>query len=127
VDLARLLTALEGSRGKRLISEESFKRMLGPPPDPLRPRPDGSFVGLGWDLVRPSREGTGYAKDALLPGIRTFMGRKPNGVSWVVLFNSGEELTPLELAADFDPKKEIKQPVHQTRKWPDVDYFKEFR
>jgi N-acyl-D-amino-acid deacylase len=126
VDLARFLTALDGSRGNRFLSRDIFKQMLTPPPAPIKPQPDGTFYGLGWDLVRKKKVGTGYAKDGLLPGSRTFMGRLPNGLNWVVLFNSGETMTPQAVIAEFDPKKEIEERVHRTTKWPDVDLFKEY-
>jgi N-acyl-D-amino-acid deacylase len=127
VDLARFLTALDGSRGKKFLSPAALKLMVGPPPAPLKPRADGTYYGLGWDLVRKTKEGTGYAKDGLLPGTRTFMGRRPNGLNWVVLFNSGEGMTPQEVIAEFDPKKDIEEHLGRTTKWPEVDLFNDYR
>jgi hypothetical protein len=126
VDLARFLTALDGSRGKAFLSAETRKAMLAPLPSPLKARPNGTYYGLGWDLVRKTKEGTGYAKDGLFSGCRTFMGRRPNGVNWVILFNSGEALTAQEFVSEFDPKKDMEQHVHRTTKWPEGDLFKEY-
>jgi N-acyl-D-amino-acid deacylase len=126
VDLARFLTALDGSRGAKFLSDATFEQMLAPPPPPIKPWPNGTYFGLGWDMVRRTPEGVGYAKDGLLPGSRTFMGRRPNGVVWVVLFNSGDALSGKDVVAAFDPKREMEQHVHRAREWPKVDLFNEF-
>jgi CubicO group peptidase (beta-lactamase class C family) len=126
VDLARFLSALDGSRGKPFLSEEMTKQMLAPPPPPLEKRPGGTWFGLGWDVVRRTPQGTGYWKDGLLPGTRTFMGHLPNGVDWVLLFNSGEAMTVKEVADQLDPRRELEQHMNRARAWPDVDYFKDY-
>lgn len=126
VDLAKFLTALEGSRGEPLLKPATFNEMLSQPPPPLKPRQGGLYCGLGWDAVRQGPGEKPYFKDGLLPGSRTFMGRSSNGVSWVVLFNSGEEMTPLDVVKGLDPKRDLEQHVHKPRDWPDVDLFKEF-
>src|SRR5262245_31937289 len=73
VDLARLMTALEGSRGKPFFGEKTFLQMISPPPLPLQPRPDGSFVGLGWDNVVRKDRAVSYFKDGSWYGMRGFM------------------------------------------------------
>jgi N-acyl-D-amino-acid deacylase len=126
VDLARFLTAVDGSRGKGFLSDGVLQAMVSLPP-PLEPFEDGTYVGLGWDAIRKTRGGTGYRKDGLLPGVRTFMGRLPNGICWVVLFNSAEGITTAELAAEFNPKRDIESCVHGGREWPDVDLFTQYQ
>jgi N-acyl-D-amino-acid deacylase len=126
VDMTRFLSALDGSRGKPLLSDAMLKEMLAEPIDPLKPREGGTWFGLGWDLVRKTPKGKGYWKDGLLPGTRTFMGRHPSGFCWVMLFNSGEGLTVKEVAAELDPRRDIEASVHGTKVWPDVDYFKDY-
>jgi hypothetical protein len=44
----------------------------------------------------------------------------------VVLFNSGETMTPQEVIAELDPKKDIEKHVQRTKKWPKGDLFKEY-
>src|SRR5262249_14934665 len=84
VDMARLLTALDGSRGKPLLDEKTFRLMIEPPPKPIKPQANGTHVGLGWDAVIQTEKGYGYFKDGSWYGMRTFMKRLPNGVNWVL-------------------------------------------
>jgi N-acyl-D-amino-acid deacylase len=128
IDLARFLAALDGSRGgKPFLSPATMKAMLSPPPPPIRPNPSGTHVGLGWDMVGTSKEGTGYFKDGLLPGSRAFMGRTPAGVNYVILFNSGERLTPADIQSELHPRHGIERSIASTVKWPNVDYFDSFK
>jgi N-acyl-D-amino-acid deacylase len=89
VDLMRFVCALDGSRGKPLLDEKTFRLMIAPPPPPLKPRADGAYVGLGWDAVtRTDAGGYGLFKDGSWFGMRAFLNRQPNGVNWVLLFNA---------------------------------------
>jgi len=54
IDLVRFMTALDGTRGKPLLNEKMHEAMLAPPP-PLKPRPNGTWPGLGWDSVVSNR------------------------------------------------------------------------
>src|SRR5262249_34897985 len=88
VDMMRLLAALDGSRGKSLLTQPTFDLMLAPPPASVKRRPDGTHFGLGWDIVARKGKNFGYFKDGSFHGIRTFMKRNLNGVSAVLLFNA---------------------------------------
>src|SRR5262249_25336520 len=86
--LARLQAAGAGSRGKRILGDKMCAEMIAPPPPPLKPRADGSYVGLGWDIVNRDDKTFTYAKDGSWYGMRGFMKRRPTGVNWVLLFNA---------------------------------------
>ena len=71
VDLARMMTALDGSRtGKAFLGEAMMKEMLAPPAAPVKPRPDGTYFGLGWDTVQKFPKTYGYMKGGAWPGVR---------------------------------------------------------
>jgi N-acyl-D-amino-acid deacylase len=118
VDLAWFLTALDGSRGKPFLSKETIKEMLAPPPAPLAARE--SYFGLGWHVFKTDR-GVGYSKDGGLLGIRAFIQHTPPDIDWVALFNGGDDDIVHNLRVEMD------RALPQVAKWPDVDYFKEYR
>src|SRR5262249_38945120 len=117
-DMARFLTALDGSRGKRFLSEKMTRAMLAPPPRPLKPRKDGSYFGLGWDRVRRTDDGFGYAKDGGLPGVSAWIEHLPGGVNWVLLLNTRVEHSEVPMMATFG--KEIRRAIAETKKWPEI-------
>jgi len=127
VDLVRFLTALDGSRGKPFLEEKTFKLMIEPPPKPLKPRDNGTHVGLGWDSVIVTEKGYGYFKDGSWYGMRSFMKRLPNGVNWVLLFNASMQPDALDARLIADAVQEIRQTLERMEKYPDIDLFKEFR
>src|SRR5262245_5071073 len=84
VDLARMMTALDGSRtGKPFLGEAMMKEMLAPPPAPLKPRADGTHFGLGWDAVQKFAKGHGYSKGDAWPGVRASVKHRADGVTTV--------------------------------------------
>jgi N-acyl-D-amino-acid deacylase len=128
VDLARFLSALDGSRtGKKFLSDEIWKEMLAAPLPPIETKPGATHPGLGWDVVGKKDGKIGYFKDGRLPGSRTFMGRTPAGVNYVVLFNSGEPITPADINSELHPRHGVEQSITKTIEWPDVDYFDLFK
>jgi len=127
VDVARFLTALDGSRGKQLLDEKTFRLMIEPPPAPLKARDNGTYVGLGWDSVVQNDKGFGYFKDGSWFGMRTFMKRQPTGVTWVLLFNASMNPDTTDTKIVGDAVQEVRQAVERMEKYPDVDLFKEFR
>ncbi len=126
VDLVRVLTALDGSRGKPLLGDKVFKQMIAAPPPPLKPRADGTYVGLGWDSAVATDKGFGYFKDGSWAGMRTFMKRKPNGVNWVLLFNASMNPDTVDTKITADAVRDVRDTLEQLEKFPDVDLFKEF-
>jgi CubicO group peptidase (beta-lactamase class C family) len=126
VDLARFLTNLDGSRGKPVLSEKMRKLMIEPPPEPIKPRANGSYFGLGWDTVLVNDKGVSYFKDGSYQGMRTYLKRLPTGVNWALLFNASMEFDPQDLQYAASTVREVRQLVEGLGKYPDVDLFKEF-
>ncbi|HEY7159438.1 MAG TPA: serine hydrolase domain-containing protein [Gemmataceae bacterium] len=127
VDLARFLCAVDGSRGKRFLDDKTFAAMIAPPPLPLKPRSDGSYVGLGWDLVNQKDKAFTYFKDGSWYGMRGFMKRKPNGVNWVLLFNASMDPDSIDGNVALHAVREVQQAVERGEKFPDIDLFDEYR
>jgi CubicO group peptidase (beta-lactamase class C family) len=126
VDMARFLTALDGSRGKPLLESKTQELMLALPPPPLKPRPDGTYTGLGWPTVITSRTGFGYQQDGRWHGIRTFMRRAPNGVNWVLTFNVNMQPDLVDNQAVAAAVQEVRKTVEGFDKYPDIDLFDRF-
>jgi N-acyl-D-amino-acid deacylase len=126
VDLARFLTNLEGSRGEAVLKEKTWQSMLLPPPPPLKPRPDGTYFGLGWDSVQVKDTAVAYFKNGSNPGMRTFMKHLANGVNWVLLYNASMEFDPVDMQMLASTVQEVHQLVENLGKYPDIDLFKEF-
>ncbi|HZY85966.1 MAG TPA: serine hydrolase domain-containing protein [Gemmataceae bacterium] len=128
VDLALFLTALDGSRQKSVLDEKTFRQMIALPPPPLKARPNGTHVGLGWDsVVLNEPKGFGYYKDGSWFGMRSFMKRNPNGVNWVLLFNASMQPDVDDSRIVGDAVKEVHAAVERMEKYPALDLFKEFR
>jgi CubicO group peptidase (beta-lactamase class C family) len=128
-DLARLMTALDGSRGgKAFLSDESRKEMFAPPPAPQKPRPDGTYFGLGWDVVQKGPKGeNGYAKSGCWPGVRASMKRRYDGINTIVLYNALVQLDPLDMRIANDALREVNEAVASIKEWPKDDLFEEYR
>jgi N-acyl-D-amino-acid deacylase len=127
IDMARFLTALDGSRGKPLLDEKTFRQMVELPPRPLGPRENGTHVGLGWDSVVLAGKDFGYFKDGSWYGMRAFMKRLPNGINWVLLFNASMQPDPLDARTAADAVQEVRTHVDQIERFADgVDLFKEY-
>jgi N-acyl-D-amino-acid deacylase len=126
VEMARFLTNLDGSRGKPVLSDKARQLMLEPPPKPLKPRPNGTYFGLGWDSVLVKEKTFGYFKDGSYQGMRTYMKRLPTGVSWVLLYNASMEFDPQDKELAANAIGEVRKMVEGHGKHPGVDYFKDF-
>jgi hypothetical protein len=126
VDMVRFLTNLDGSRGKPVLSDKSRRLMLEPPPRPLKPRPNGTYFGLGWDSVLKKDKGFTYAKDGSYQGMRTFMKRLPTGVNWALLYNASMEFDPQDMETAASTVQEVRKLIEDVGKYPDIDLFKEF-
>ncbi len=126
VDMVRFLTALDGSRGKALINEKTFKVMLAPPPPPLKPRPNGSHNGLGWPTVAITPQGFAYIHDGNFHGMRTFMKRSDRGVNWALLFNVSMQPDQADLRVIRQAIQEVRREVEGLGSYPDIDLFGSF-
>ncbi len=127
VDLVRLLTALDGSRGKPIIEQKSFDAMLAPPPPPLKPHADGAWTGLGWDVAVRKQAGFGFAKDGMWYGMRSFMKRSPNGFSWALIFNASMQLDADDSKTVMDAVKQAMENVEMAKRLPDHNLFDEYK
>ena len=124
VDAVRFLCALDGSRGKPALSQQSVKQMLSRLPT-ARPHRDGSYTGLGWDVVQPRDGGFLYHKNGGVPGIATYMEHRPDGVNWALFFNASPGAGSAEKAGAW--RRPIKEAIEKTEQWPDVDLFRKYR
>jgi N-acyl-D-amino-acid deacylase len=126
IDLVRLLTNIDGSRGKPVLSEKARTWMLEPPPKPIKPREDGSYFGLGWDEAIMTDKGFGYSKGGSLPGMRTLMRRKLNGISSALLFNTTMDFDQQDSQVVARTIQEVHKLIEGLEKHPDTDLFGEY-
>jgi hypothetical protein len=91
-------------------------------------RDDGTFIGLGWDTVAVNdKKEFGLFKDGAWYGMRTFMKRKPNGVSWVLLFNASLNPDQNDNKILGDAAHQLRESLEKHEKFPDTDRFPEFK
>ena len=121
--MARFLTAIDGSRGKPLLSRTLYEEMLAPPHAPLKPRANGTHFGLGWDVVRAEHDGIRYSKNGGMPGVHAQIEHLPNGVDWVVLLNGGARLEGEPSVLGYCTKR-LRHEIEKISKWPRRDLFK---
>jgi N-acyl-D-amino-acid deacylase len=126
VDMVRVLSALDGSRGQPLLKGPTYRQMLAPPPPPLRPRADGSYNGLGWPSVTFSPRGYSYLHDGSFQGMRTFLKHTQSGINWVLLFNVQMHGDAVDVQIMRQSVEEIHQNIENLGKCPDIDLFPEF-
>ena len=127
VDVVRLMTALDGSRGKPLLQEKSMKELLAAPPPPLKANKDGSYPGLGFEAVLARPDGFTYFQDGNWYGIRAFMKRTLKGVNWVMTFNASMQPDQIDMKISQAVLQEIREAVEGTGEFPMVDLFKEYQ
>jgi hypothetical protein len=125
--MARFLTAFDGSRGKPLLDEKTFRSMIELPPKPLRPRENGTHMGLGWDKVVLTDKSFGYAKGGNWFGMRSFMQRTPNGVCCAILVNASLHPDATDEKAVGDALQEMLKHVEEIREFgKGTDLFSDY-
>ena len=128
VDLARMMTAVDGSRtGKPFLGKEAMQEMLAPPPKPLVPRADKTYFGLGWDAVQPIKEAHGYMKSGSWPGVRATVKHRVDGINTIILYNALIQMDPLDLRIANDASRDIQEQLAQVKEWPSEDLFDKYR
>jgi N-acyl-D-amino-acid deacylase len=128
VDLARMMTAIDGSRtGKPFLGKEVMKEMLAPPPKPLKPREDKTYYGLGWDAVAPGKDDYGYVKSGSWPGVRSMVKHRLDDFNTVILYNAVIQPDQLDARVAQDAIKDIQEQVAQVKEWPADDLFDRYR
>lgn len=135
VDMAKLLTAIDGSRtGTPWLPPELMQAMVTPAPGiPPVGGQDGApqhWMGLGWDQVEkfpPTAPGGperySWGKDGGLAGIQTWIQHLGDGVNFVLMFNSSAPHggdVPGGLAL-IRPK--VIEFIRSVRSWPQGDLF----
>jgi N-acyl-D-amino-acid deacylase len=125
VDMVRLLTALDASRGKPLLGEAMMKEMLAAPPK-IAARPNGTHVGLGWDTVVLREKEFGYFKDGNWFGMRAFMRRQVNGVNAVLLFNASLQPDSPDMKSVGDAAAEVRKHLESITASGGTDWFKDY-
>ncbi len=119
LDLVRLLTAVDGTRGSPLLSSAMQQAMVAQPARGARS--SGTWFGLGWDVVETTPAGVCYAKDGELGGggANTYFGHQAPDVDWVILFNGGKD--PKKI--DGEAFRAVKRTIAGIQSWPAVNYF----
>jgi hypothetical protein len=148
VDMARLLTAVDGSRtGTPWLSPATLRAMVTPAPR-IQAAATDHWFGLGWDTVQefPAPAGTGaaeggnstltspllidgkrysFAKDGALSGIQTWIEHLADGVNFVLLFNSSAGHDVQAGLGVIRPK--VVEFIRGVTQWPQGDLFQQFR
>lgn len=128
IDMVRLLTALDGSRTKKLLQDKTFDAMVAAPPAPLQKNKDGTYPGLGWPTAGPSGKGYGYLHDGNWPGTRAFMKcNAARGLNWALLFNVSMQPDPVDQGIVSQARQDLQELLEKTEGFPDLDLFAEFK
>jgi CubicO group peptidase (beta-lactamase class C family) len=98
VDLARFVSALEGSYSTAILRPETLEAMLARPAAPLwEEKPD--YYALGW-RVRPTRKGATWWHTGSMAGSTAVLYRTSSGLIWVALFNASPDPSQGNLLVD---------------------------
>ena len=109
-----------------VLNEKTRRLMIEPPARRCGHRPNGTFVGLGWDSVTVQGKSFGFFKDGSYQGMRTFMKRRPNGVCWCLLYNASMDFDPVDMEIAGSTVQEVRHLVEDIDKYPDIDLFKDY-
>ena len=125
VDLARFAAALDDPARSPLLKAETIRQMYAPPAPPMSRNPDGSlknsFYACGWSVRPVGKTGkANYWHTGSLPGTRTLLVRRWDGLSWAVLFNQRQEIPNLPDGA-IDPA--LHRAADAVKDWPKEDLF----
>jgi hypothetical protein len=118
IDLVKFANAIDGRRGKPLLSRASIGELVSRPALPMAQDPP-SFYGLGFS-IRPTAGGANWWHTGSLPGTTTLLVRAANGFCWAALFNGRPEGTN-KLSAELDSG--MWKAFSAVTAWPDVDLF----
>lgn len=129
VDLARFAAALQNPAQCPLLKAGTWRELHAAPPAPVSRNDDGAlkevFYTCGWQARSiVGRAGmANYWHTGSLPGTRTLLVRRWDGLAWAVLFNQRQEIPNLPDAA-------IDAAMHQAaaavKEWPKEDLFPKF-
>jgi N-acyl-D-amino-acid deacylase len=122
VDLARFVTALDGRRGKALLSPRSLEQMFARPAPPLRAGP-GPWIGLGWDQVLNDGKAYAFAKNGNDYGARAFLKRQSNGVAFICLLNASMQPDLTDVNLRDAAIRDVRELIERTGEFPKADLF----
>lgn len=122
-DMVRFLTALDGTKGERLLSRRMLHAMIAAPPDPIKPRPNGTHFGLGWDQVRLESGGATYQKGGALFGVHAVIKHTADGLDWAFFCNGGHGGDEETGAGGMMPRliKTLDDEMAAVKTWPTLD------
>jgi len=126
VELVKLMTAIDGTRGKPFLSKVMFNTMMAPPPPPIKARANGIYPGLGFYFVQDTGTGLAFSQNGSWHGARAFMKRTPARTSMALACNASMEPDILDMRLVKDAVHKVREAVEKFRDYPDVDLFKEF-
>jgi CubicO group peptidase (beta-lactamase class C family) len=108
-DLLKLMLAIDDMPTvKDMLTEEDIKKMVTPVSPGMSP--------LGWRRVNRY----GWFRTGTLAGTSALMVRKPDGISYTVLFNTGNWKGP-RLATDI--YRMMERGIRGINEWPEYDLF----
>jgi N-acyl-D-amino-acid deacylase len=122
-DMVRFLAAVDGSRGSRFLSAESFRAMTAAPAPPVPPRANGTYAGLGWDQVEKTPRGVSYRKNGGLLGVRSLIVHRDDGIDWALSWNGGREAGNGSGAGPGQFTRPVEEALASQKTWPKVDLF----
>jgi CubicO group peptidase (beta-lactamase class C family) len=99
-DLLNFVNAIDGRRGKPLLTKASIAELTSRPEPPL-PQDKAVWYGLGFN-IRPAGRDANWWHSGSLPGTTTLLVRTHHGYAWAALFNArpaGENKLAQELDA----------------------------
>ena len=104
-DLVRLLTAIDGTKKPAILNQDSITEMFAAPAPPMTPRPNGTYFGIGWDVVTPAANLSQrqYSKNGGVAGIHSLIEHRAGDIDVALLFNGNGYLDTSE---DADPNVE---------------------
>ena len=115
IDYLRFLLAIDGQRGRRLLSEASVREMLSRPSLPGADPNQHAFYGLGVSIRDLGGNARNWWHTGHQPGFYAFALRTARGHSWVVAFNS----SPRDLGTFFRHlDASLWAAATQVGKWP---------
>lgn len=120
-DVLKFFLSIDGTRGKRLLSENSLILMQAKPLIPDGEKILNRYYGIGVNVINTANGNTWFHSGAQ-PGLVTQAVRASNGMSWVVAFNGRPD--DKSFAARSDAA--IWQAINSIRKWPEGDLFNNF-
>jgi N-acyl-D-amino-acid deacylase len=113
VDLVNFVNAIDGRRGKPLLTKASIAELKSRPAPPL-PQETPAWYGLGFD-IRPAGKDANWWHGGSLPGTTTLLVRTHHGFAWAALFNA-RPAGKSNIGVDLD--RGLWQAFSEVTSWP---------